>query len=401
MKNIANKIKIGVGTVNISSLAKRYVLQALNANRLSYGPFLQEYENQFAKIHKRKFAISCNSGTNALQIALAALKEIHHWKDGDEVIVPAVTFIATSNIVLQNKMKPVFTDVDSLSYNIDPEKIEKKITSKTKAIIPVHLFGLSAEMEPIMKIAKKYNLKVIEDSCESMFVNYKNRPVGSLGDISCFSTYAAHLIVTGVGGLALTDNPKYAIVMKSMMNHGRDSVYLNIDSDDNLRGDSVFKMANRRFSFVRMGYSLRLTEFEGALGLAELKNYKQNIAKRLHNASYFIKNLSKYSGFIQLPSWPKHSEHAFMMFPIVIKNPIVKRKNLIVYLEKNGIETRYMLPLLNQPYYKKIFGDIENKYPVAKFINQNGFYIGCHQDLSRKDLDYIIGKFSQFFKQWV
>lgn len=390
--------KIGVGTVLISEQAKKNVMEALNANRLSYGPFLSRFENEFAKLHNRKFAISCSSGTSALQIALGALKEIHFWKDGDEVIVPAITFIATSNIVLQNGLKPVFVDVDPITYNIDSSKIEAKITKKTKAIIPVHLFGLSAEMEPIMKLARRHNLKIIEDSCETMFVNYKGKPVGSRGDISCFSTYAAHLIVTGVGGLALTNNPKYAVMMKSMMNHGRDSIYLNIDADDKLKSKKeIFKMADRRFSFIRMGYSFRLTELEGALGVAELQIRQINLRKRLSNAKYLIKNLFRHYQYIQLPNWPNYSEHAFMMFPIVIKSKKINRSRFITFLEKNGIETRYMMPLLNQPYYKKIFGNLEDKYPVAKWINRNGFYIGCHQNLNKDDLDYIVSIFDKFF----
>lgn len=391
--------KIGVGTVKITPLAKKYVLQVLNNHRLSYGPFLRRFENEFAALHQRKFAISCNSGTSALQIALAALKEVHGWKDGDEVIVPAVTFIATSNIVLQNGLRPVFVDVNRQNYNIDPEKIEEKITGRTRAIIPVHLFGLSAEMEPIMKIAKKHGLKVLEDSCEAMFVHYKGRPVGALGDISCFSTYAAHLIVTGVGGLALTNNPKYAIIMKSLMNHGRDSIYLNIDADDNLENDkNIFRMADRRFSFVRMGYSFRLTELEGALGAAELQQRSQNLKRRLANARFLIKNLSKYGQLMQLPQWPSYAEHAFMMFPLVIKDRRVKRSELITYLEKNGIETRYMMPLLNQPFYKKLFGRIEHQYPAAQWINNNGFYIGCHQNITKENLRYTVKVFGDFFK---
>jgi len=390
--------KIGVGTVRISNEAKKNIMRALNNNRLSYGPFLQKFENQFAVLHERRFAVSCNSGTSALQVALGALKEIHKWKDADEVIVPAVTFIATSNIVLQNNLKPVFVDVDPASYNIDPDKIEAKITKRTKAIIPVHLFGLSAEMEKIMKIAKRYKLKVLEDSCETMFVKYKGKPVGSLGDIACFSTYAAHLIVTGVGGLALTNNPKYAVVIRSMVNHGRDSTYLNIDDDDRLKGEKkIFKTANRRFSFIRMGYSFRLTELEGALGLAELRTRKGNLKKRFANAHYLIKKLSRYNQFLQLPQWPHYSEHAFMMLPVVIRDSQISRGKLITFLEKHNIETRYMMPLLNQPYYKKIFGHVEEGYPIAKWINKNGFYIGCHQDLRRIDLDYIISIFDTFF----
>ncbi len=396
------KRKISFSTVKISALAKKYIGEVIKNNRISYGPFLSRFEREFANLHDRKFGITSSSGTASLQVALATLKELHRWKDGDEVLVPAVTFIATSNIVLQNGLRPVFVDVDSKTYNMDPTKIEEKISSKTRCIIPVHLFGLSADMEPIMKIAKRKKLKVIEDACETVVVKYKNKPVGSGGDIACFSTYAAHIVVTGVGGIALTDNNDYALVMKSMVNHGRDSIYLNIDDDDNLKADAaVFKMANRRFSFLRMGYSHRLTEFEGALGLAELSGVHERIKKLQKNSGYMIDGLAPYSSFLQFPSWPKHSEHAFMMFPLVIKDTRVSRDDLITFLEKNGIETRYMMPLLNQPFYVKMFGNLENKYPVARWINKNGFCIGCHQDLTRKDLDYVMDVFGNFFKKWI
>src|SRR3989344_4040285 len=146
------KRKIPLADLKISKKAKRYVTQVLNSNRLSYGPFTEKYEKLFADTHNRKFAMVTNSGTSALQVGLHSLKEYYNWDDNDEVIVPAVTFIATSNIVIQNNLKPVFVDVEPDFYCIDPKKIEEKITSKTKAIMPVHLFGQSADMEPILKI---------------------------------------------------------------------------------------------------------------------------------------------------------------------------------------------------------------------------------------------------------
>ena len=160
---------------------------------------------------------------------MACLKESENWKDGDEIICPALTFISTSNMILQNSLKPVFIDVDPFIYNIDYKRIEEKITKKTKAIMVVHLFGQPADMSEILMIAKKHKLKIIEDSCETMLVKYKGKSVGSFGDISCFSTYVAHLLVTGVGGLAVTNNPKYAEIMRSFANHGRDGIYISID----------------------------------------------------------------------------------------------------------------------------------------------------------------------------
>lgn len=392
------KHQIGIGTISISNEAKINVLKVLSSSRLSYGDFSKKFESEIAKLHGRKYSVFLNSGTSALQVSLQVLKDKYKWDDGDEVIVPSVTFIATSNVVLHNNLKPIFVDVESDYFNIDPSKIEKKITKKTRVIIPVHLFGQSADMTPILAIAKKYKLKVLEDSCETMFVKYAGKPVGSLGDISCFSTYATHLITTGVGGFAMTSDEDLAVRIKSYCNHGRDGIYLSIDDDDTKNKKQLFKIVDRRFSFIHLGHSFRLTEIEAALGLPQLKNSKKIISKRQKNAMFLTKGLSKWINYIQTPKIRPGSTHAFMLYPLVITNKKVSRDKLIKHLEINGIETRYLMPLLNQPIYKKLFGNIENDYPVAKILNQNGFIIGCHQDLQINDLEFIIKTFDKFFE---
>jgi len=399
------KRKIPMGTLNIGPYAKRLIKKTLDKNRLSYGELSRKFENQFAKLHNVKYAVYTISGTCALQMALHALKRTHKWQDGDEVIVPAITFIATSNVVLQNNLKPVFVDVLPDTYNIDSSKIEEKITKNTRAIIPVHMYGLPADMDEIQRIAKKYRLKIIEDACEAVGAKYKNKPVGSMGDLGCFSTYVVHIITTGVGGLVTTNNPEYAVKVKSLMNHGRDSIYLTIDDDDNLAkrtNKEAFRMVNRRFSFIDLGYSYRLTEMEAALGLEQLRKINQIIKKRQAHAKYLIKGLQEFKELIQLPTIPEDRTHVFLGFPIVIKDKKISRNELVLFLEKNGIETRYMMPLLNQPIYKEIFGeDIESKYPVAKHINNYGFYIGCFPELTKKDLDYVIYILKKAFKKFL
>ncbi|MCH9690374.1 MAG: DegT/DnrJ/EryC1/StrS family aminotransferase [Gammaproteobacteria bacterium] len=388
---------IGVGTLNISDNAKKYVNQVLDSNRLSYGPFLSQFESSFAQLHENKFGLISNSGTSSLQIALQALKEIHGWNDGDEVIVPAVTFVATSNIVLHNNMQPVFVDIEKNYYEIDPSLIEEKITARTRAIIPVHLFGQPCDMDPIKKIAQKHNLKIIEDSCETMYARYKGQMVGNLGDISCFSTYIAHLLTTGVGGLSLTNNPEYAVKMRSLLNHGRDSIYISISDDDNVSNEKLKEIVARRFSFISIGHSFRITEMEGALGVAQLEELAEIVEFRRNNAQHLIKDLKTLDAFIQLPKIRPETEHSFMMFPIVILNE--PKTNLVNFLEANGVETRDMLPLINQPVYKRLFNINQKDYPVADWINTNGFYIGCHQDLTYDDLDYVINLIKCYFKK--
>ena len=162
------------------------------------------------------------------------------------MLVPALTFVATSNVVLYIQLTPVFVDVDPRYYTIDPALIERRITPRTRAIMPVHIAGLPCDMEPIMAIARKHSLRVVEDSCEAMFVRDHGRPVGSFGDIACFSTYAAHLITTGIGGIAITDDPQLRELMSSAMNHGRDPIYTRIDDDQAAEGAELFRIANSR-----------------------------------------------------------------------------------------------------------------------------------------------------------
>lgn len=391
----AGTAPIGVGGYEMGPREKRYLAQVIASNRISYGPFSQRFEAAFAKAHDCRYAMFCNSGTSALHIALAALKEEHGWSDGDEVLVPAVTFVATSNIVFHNHMRPVFVDVDPKTYNLDPKLIEAKITARTRAIIPVHLMGLAADMGPICELAKRHNLKVIEDSCETAFGSYQGKKVGSLGDIGCFSTYVAHYIVTGVGGFATTNDPKLAVRLRSLMNHGRDSIYYQIDDDKGLKGERLHEVVAKRFSFVSMGHSFRCTEFEAAIGLAQIEEKDKIIRARQKNAARLSKGLKDLEDRLQLPTTPPGQDHMFMIYPLVVKSE--DKTGLVHFLEDGGIETRDLLPLINQPIYKKIFGDLEPEYPVAARLNRSGFYIGCHQYLSDKDIDRVVERVHAYF----
>ena len=388
--------EIGVGGFAVSPLARRYVNEVLDSNRLSYGPFHRRFEAAFAAEHDSKHSVFCNSGTSALQIALQALKEKHGWADGDEVIVPSVTFIATSNIVLHNRMVPVFADVDPRTYTLDPAKFEAAITPKTRAVIPVHLLGLPADMDPISAIARKRGLSVIEDSAETMFAKYNGRKVGSLGDIGCFSTYIAHYIVTGVGGLATTSDPDLAVRLRSLMNHGRDSIYLSIDDDQGATGAKLHEIVAKRFQFVSVGHSYRATELEAALGLAQLEEKDGIVAARTGLAARLSAGLKEFEDRLQLPYCPPGRDHTFMLYGLVLKNE--DKAPLVNFLEDRGVETRDMLPLLNQPVYKKLFGDLESKFPVAKSLNRSAFYIGCHQYMTENDADYVIERFREYFR---
>ncbi len=388
-----------MGTVQITPLQRRYVADVLRSERLSYGPFSKAFERRFAMLHRRRFAVFCNSGTSALQVAVDALKERCGWKPGDEVLVPAATFIATANVVLMAGLTPVFVDIDPLYYELDPAQIDRHITRRTRAIVPVHLFGQPCDMAPILEVARRRRLQVLEDSCEAMFVKYRGAPVGSWGRIACFSTYAAHLLTTGVGGLACTNDEDLAILLKSLCNHGRDGIYTSIDDDKRLRGARMLRVVERRFAFIRKGYSYRATELEAALGLAQLTNPRKMIAARRRNAAYLTEGLRPLEDRIQLPRVRPRTEHAFMMYPIIVRPGRTSKRDLVFFLEARNIETRDAFPLLSQPFYRRLFGPIAGRYPVAQWVTRNGFYVGCHPGLGRRELDFVIEQIHTFFSR--
>ena len=396
--------QIGVGDWHVSAKQRRLVDDTLTCGRLSYGPYTAQFETEFARIHDRQFAMFCNSGTSALQVGLHALKRKYGWAEGDEVIVPAVTFVASSNVILQNGLKPVFVDVEPDYYELDPTKIEAAITKKTRAIMPVHLFGQPCDMAPILAIAKRHQLAIIEDSCETMFVKYHGQTVGSWGEVSCFSTYIAHLLITGVGGFTTTNDPDLAVAIKSLFNHGRDGIYLHIDDDKDKTEQELFDLVARRYRFVDVGYSYRATELEGALGVGALEDYPARLQRRQKIAARFTEGLSDLTDLIQLPKIRPETEHAFMMYPIVLRDGDMSRDDLVNFLESRPrpIETRQMLPLVNQPIYQRLFGeDLETKFPVARWINTHGFYIGSHPELTDAEVDYVIAMIHEFCRSYL
>lgn len=318
-----------------------------------------------------------NSGTDALRIALAALKERGNWKDGDIVFVPAVTFVATVNVVLQLNLTPKLVDVSMTDYNLNPWNLErlyytpdneKSWPKNARCVIPVHIAGVPCDMPQILKVAKRRNLAVLEDSCETLGV-----PGIAKGDATAFSFYVAHLLTTGVGGMATTNDPKLNQLMWSFCNHGRRD-----------RG---------AFRFDRIGYSCRPTEFEAALGLNQLYRLREILNKRRRIARLLHETLMPY------PELHTHfvPESANMFFPLLLKEGSPVRKEVLMeFLGKHGIETRELLPLINQPCYKGLW-DTTNGFTVAKSVNERGFYIGCHQDMTLDDVRDIGETFDKFF----
>lgn len=359
-------MKINMAWADFGPLEKKLVNQVIDSGWISRHEFIPRFELLVAALHGQKYGMMVNSGTDALRIGLATLKEVHRWRDGDEVIVPALTFVATANAVIQNSLKPVFVDVQRLTYNLDPGKIAERLGRRSVAIIPVHLFGLPADMPAIIKIARTHRLRVIEDSCETMFVHKIQ------GDMAAFSTYMAHMIQTGVGGVLTTNQARYDRISRSFMNHGRSA---NPD----------------RFEFERIGYSSRVTEFEGALGCAQLTRWPEILKRRQDIALRIFNGLQTLP--LQLPRISTLGSSSWMLFPVVLFYR--SRDKFMSYMLKKGIETRQMMPLTNQATYQHLLK--QKDYPVADWINKNGVCLPCHQKLTDKDVDYMVECVKGFF----
>lgn len=397
-----------LGTVTIPHHARRYVATALKENRLSYGPFCEKFEQKFAQLHQVKHALLCSSGTAALHTILTALKLRHDWQDGDEVLVPAVTFVATINAVIHAGLTPILVDIDPHTYNLNPDLLTAALTPRTRAVMPVHLFGKPAAMDVITQVAQAHNLLVIEDSCEAIATQYQGKPVGSWGVAGAFSTHSAHILTTGVGGMITTNDASLADQMRSLINHGRDTIYISIDDDDDISDTKLKKVVAGRFCFNQVGFSYRISELEAAIGLAQLETLEKTVTKRQKNVQYLNKKLRKLSTFLQLPDEKdnimflhKEMPITYMVYPVVLKpaafaNSANALAELVLYLEKNGIETRPFFPILGQPAYKD-FNWNEQDYPHAQYCTSSGLYIGCHQALRRADLEYAVSHLEKFF----
>lgn len=342
--------------------AEKELIKVFRSGQYSPDRKVKEFEDAWAKLHQSKYAVFVNSGTDALRLSLLALKEKYGWRSGSKVMVPALTFVATVNVILQCGLEPWFVDVHARMYTIDPDEMEKDIrnggTHRIVAVMPVHLFGQRCSRR-VFEIAKRRGWNVLEDSCETIL--NKTR-----GDVSCHSTYMAHHVTTGVGGMATTNDKALRELIWSYANHGR--------------------REPKKFQFERMGYSSRATEFEAVLGLSQMKQVWDNIKKRQTIAEDICLKLR--GGPFQLPHGGYAEGNTFMMFPLVIKQgETIDRDTLCERLEKNGIETRLMMPITNQKCYEGLVH--ENDFPVAEWINRCGFYVPCHSGMGTEDVDYI------------
>ena len=396
-------MKIPFGTITVTEKSKELIGRALAANRLSSGKYVREFENEFAELVGVKEAVAVGSGTDADALAVAVLHD-YGAQRGDEVIIPSLSFVATGNAILQAGFTPVFVDVDRKTLNIDTAKIEKAVTQKTKAIMPVHLMGKPADMDTINAIAKKHNLLVIEDAAEAHGAVYKGRNAGSLGDMGAFSLYVAHIISTVEGGIVTTNNPDFAEVLRSLRSHGRackcESCVLNTASAYCAKRFRYGENEDIRFIFERIGFSSKMNELEAAVGLGNLEVYDAILNKRRENLYYLIENFERFAPCLVTIKKETYEEIGPHALPIIIQEKAkFTRTQLVNYLEKSGIDTRNLFS--SMPTQCHGFGYLGHKigdFPNAEYIGENGIHIGVHQDLGRQECDFILNTIEKFLQ---
>lgn len=333
------------------------------------GQKLKKFQEKIARICGVKYAFGVCNGTQALYIALKALG----IGPGDEVIVPDFTFVACSNSVLWAGAKPVFADVDRKTFNLDPREIEKKITKRTKAVMVVHLYGHPADMDSILKIAKKYKLLVIEDAAEALGTKYKGKPIGSFGQVSCLSFYADKVITTGEGGMVLTKDQKIAKKIVSLLNQGR--------------------MGRGWYIHEEIGFNFRMSDLQAAVGLGQLKKFKEIVKRRKKMENLYRKLLSKIKG-VSLPYVDPRVFNIPFRYIILVDEP----KALMEYLNKRGIKTaRSFYPLHLQPCYKNL--KIKGNFPNSIFAYQRILRLPSGNTLTEKQVRYVVEEIKNFFKK--
>ncbi|MBN1645251.1 DegT/DnrJ/EryC1/StrS family aminotransferase [Candidatus Woesearchaeota archaeon] len=337
---------IPVCTITLRGNERKYVENCLYTGWISSkGKYVELFEKKFADFCNVKFAVSCVNGTAALHLALESLG----ITQGDEVIIPDFTFVATANAVRYSRAKPILVDSELDTWNIDVDRIEEKITPKTKAIIPVHIYGHPVNMDQIKKIAKKYSLYVIEDAAQAHGAEYKGKKAGSLGDVGCFSFFANKIITTGEGGMLVTDNEKVANRAKSLRNHASDTKLFNVN----------------RYFHEALGYNYRMSNIHAAVGLAQMEYAQDLVDARIENAKKYHSLLKDIPG-LTLPLCKSWAKNVYWMYSILVKPEFGITKNeLMAALYNQEIGTRsFFYPISRQPAYSK------DKYILGNFNTQ-------------------------------
>ena len=361
---------IPVNVPKLSNQEKLNVQKCLSSGWISSeGSFVKKFEKNFSKYNQRIYGVAVSSGTGALEIALKSLE----LKKGDEIIIPTFSIISTALCVIKLGLKPVLIDSDLKTWNMVAEQAIKKISIKTKAIIITHIYGFPVHMSKILKIAKKKNIKIVEDAAEMIGQTYFKRRCGSFGDISTFSFYANKHITTGEGGMILTNSKKLYEKCKSLRN-------------------LCFGEGNNRFNHDDIGWNYRMTNLQAAIGCGQLENISNIIKRKREIGKRYISILNKSDKIFIPPYRLNYATNIFWVFGILLKkNANISRDKIIEKLRKKNIQTRtFFFPMHKQRIFKKMkLFSRTKKFPNAEYLSKNGFYLPSGLGISNKDIDFV------------
>jgi len=373
-----SRYKVPFGTVSITDEARELIDSALDTKFVTKGKYVAQFEQEFAKLFDAKEGVAVSSGTDADALSLAVLYD-YGAKRGDEIIIPSLSFVATGNAVFQAGFTPVFVDIKRETLNIDVERIERVITKKTRGIMPVHLMGKPADMDPIMAVAKKHNLYVVEDTAEAHGAEYKGRLVGTIGHMAAFSLYAAHIVTTIEGGIVITNDANMAEILRSLRNHG----------------------ISGKFQFERIGFSAKMNEIEAAVGIGNIKIFHKILGQRRKNLLRIIKHFEKFEEYFIYTKEEKDEKIGPHAFAVILREGLpFTKEEMVAYLDKEGVDSRnlfYSMPTQTPSY--AFLGHKLGDFPEAEYCGNNGFHIGIHQDLTEANMDYVAAVVEKFLRE--
>lgn len=368
--------------VNIPKLynsEKTNVINCVRTNWISSeGKFVKEFEKKFSQYNSRKFGVAVSSGTAALEVAIKAL----NLKKNSEVIIPSFSIIATALCVVKCGLKPILVDCSLSTWNMDPEKVLKKISKKTSAIIITHIYGLPVDLQKIMNAAKKKNIKIIEDAAEVIGLKYKNKMCGSFGDVSTFSFYANKHITTGEGGMIVTNKKDIYEKCKSLRNLSFSKSYFD------------------RYNHDDIGWNYRMTNMQAALGCGQLKSINKIVKRKREIGNLYYKHLKKNKHLLFQENKNSYSKNIYWVFGVLLKkNSRSKRDFLMRALLKNKIDTRpFFLSMNKQKIFKKMKIFSKSKMPNSEYLSNNGFYLPSGLGISDSEIRYVCTTLNQLLR---
>jgi perosamine synthetase len=362
-------LQIPLSSPDITDEDRAAVLDVLSSSTLSLGPRLPAFEEAVARTTNSRYAIAVNSGTSGLHLCVKAAG----ISEGDEVITSPFSFVASANCVLFERAKPVFVDIDPLTYNIDPSRIDQAITPRTKAILPVHVFGRPCAMSEILHIARKHGLTVIEDACEAIGAEYRSVPVGKLGQSGVFAFYPNKQLTTGEGGIIVTDDERVAKLCRSLRNQGRS------DTEGWLEHDEV-------------GYNYRLSDINCALGLSQVSRLGEVVQARRRVAELYNRALEAIPEVTPPPIDEPRSRISWFVYVVRLADEFSRqqRDQVIVDLRTRGIGCRnYFPPIHLQPVYQRLFGYQTGSFPVTEHVSDRTLALPFFNRLSEEQIEFI------------